>query len=389
MSQSLDNKFLELRRNYIASQFGKLNDVQKQAVFYTQGPLLILAGAGSGKTTVLVNRIANLIRFEMPIRQRRRLWECLRSWWMNWNYCLQKRYSISGAGSALAERPVWPYHILAITFTNKAAGELKIDCPVCLRSRTGCSCIHLSFSMCRILRRDAERLGYPKSFTIYDTDDQQRAMKEVYKSLNVDDKFIPIKAAMSNIGRLKDKMISPKQALAAPADTRAGLIAKIYDAYQKRLLHAGAMDFDDLIYQTVRLIQECEDVREFYQSRYQYVLVDEYQDTSVAQFQLVYLLAGAHRNVCVVGDDDQSIYRFRGATIENILNFEEHFQGAKVIRLEQNYRSTSTILMRRTVLFRITRREKAKLCGQTMARAIRSFIMKQILKWRKQPTLLR
>ena len=149
---------------------------------------------------------------------------------------------------------------------------------------------------------------------------------------------------MSNIGRLKDKMISPKQALAAPADTRAGLIAKIYDAYQKRLLHAGAMDFDDLIYQTVRLLQECEDVREFYQSRYQYVLVDEYQDTSVAQFQLVYLLAGAHRNVCVVGDDDQSIYRFRGATIENILNFEEHFQGAKVIRLEQNYRSTSTIL---------------------------------------------
>lgn len=346
MSQSLDNKFLELRRNYIASQFGKLNDVQKQAVFYTQGPLLILAGAGSGKTTVLVNRIANLIRFGNAYQAEKAPFGVSQELVDELELLLREKGTPSPElAPLLAERPVWPYHILAITFTNKAAGELKNRLSGML-GEAGQD-VHAStfHSACvRILRRDAERLGYPKSFTIYDTDDQQRAMKEVYKSLNVDDKFIPIKAAMSNIGRLKDKMISPKQALAAPADTRAGLIAKIYDAYQKRLLHAGAMDFDDLIYQTVRLLQECEDVREFYQSRYQYVLVDEYQDTSVAQFQLVYLLAGAHRNVCVVGDDDQSIYRFRGATIENILNFEEHFQGTKVIRLEQNYRSTSTIL---------------------------------------------
>ena len=196
----------------------------------------------------------------------------------------------------------------------------------------------------RILRREAGRLGYPQSFTIYDTDDQQRAMKEVYKSMNIDDKFLPLKSAIGAIGRLKDKMISPQDAMSAPADTRAGLVAKVYDAYQKRLWQAGAFDFDDLIYATVKLLRDFEDVREYYQNRFRYILVDEYQDTSVAQFQLVYLLGGEHRNVCVVGDDDQSIYRFRGATIENILNFEQHFPGAKVIRLEQNYRSTSNIL---------------------------------------------
>ena len=169
-------------------------------------------------------------------------------------------------------------------------------------------------------------------------------MKEVYKSMNIDDKFLPLKSAIGAIGRLKDKMISPQDAMSAPADTRAGLVAKVYDAYQKRLWQAGAFDFDDLIYATVKLLRDFEDVREYYQNRFRYILVDEYQDTSVAQFQLVYLLGGEHRNVCVVGDDDQSIYRFRGATIENILNFEQHFPGAKVIRLEQNYRSTSNIL---------------------------------------------
>ena len=346
MNQSFNTQFLTLRRQYIESQFGKLNSVQKQAVFHTKGPLLILAGAGSGKTTVLVNRIANLIKFGGAYQSQQVPFGVTQEHVEE----LEKLLHSGGTPSErltpfLAERPVWPYHILAITFTNKAAGELKSRLSGML-GEAGQD-VHAStfHSACvRILRRDGERLGYPKSFTIYDTDDQQRAMKEVYKTLNVDDKFLPLKSAMASIGRLKDQMISPKQALAAPADTRAGLIAKVYDAYQKRLLQAGAMDFDDLIYQTVRLFQECEDVREFYQARYQYVLVDEYQDTSVAQFQLVYLLAGAHCNVCVVGDDDQSIYRFRGATIENILNFEEHFRGAKVIRLEQNYRSTSTIL---------------------------------------------
>lgn len=320
--------------------------MQRDAVFTTDGPLLILAGAGSGKTTVLVNRIANLIRF---------------------GSAHSSTYAPQGAGPEqvaelerllhsdgepsealrpfLREHTVRPYNVLAITFTNKAAGELKNRLSAMLGEAgqdVNASTFH---SACvRILRREAGRLGYPQSFTIYDTDDQQRAMKEVYKSMNIDDKFLPLKSAIGAIGRLKDKMISPQDAMSAPADTRAGLVAKVYDAYQKRLLQAGAFDFDDLIYATVKLLRDFEDVREYYQNRFRYILVDEYQDTSVAQFQLVYLLGGEHRNVCVVGDDDQSIYRFRGATIENILNFEQHFPGAKVIRLEQNYRSTSNIL---------------------------------------------
>ena len=346
MESQFETQFLALRKKYIEAQFGKLNPVQRDAVFTTDGPLLILAGAGSGKTTVLVNRIANLIRF---------------------GSAHSSTYAPQGAGPEqvaelerllhsdgepsealrpfLREHTVRPYNVLAITFTNKAAGELKNRLSAMLGEAgqdVNASTFH---SACvRILRREAGRLGFPQSFTIYDTDDQQRAMKEVYKSMNIDDKFLPLKSAIGAIGRLKDKMISPQDAMSAPADTRAGLVAKVYDAYQKRLLQAGAFDFDDLIYATVKLLRDFEDVREYYQNRFRYILVDEYQDTSVAQFQLVYLLGGEHRNVCVVGDDDQSIYRFRGATIENILNFEQHFPGAKVIRLEQTYRSTSNIL---------------------------------------------
>ena len=346
MESQFETQFLALRKKYIEAQFGKLNPVQRDAVFTTDGPLLILAGAGSGKTTVLVNRIANLIRFGSAHSS---------------TYAPQgagpeqmeelERLLHSGGEPSEALRPflrehtVRPYNVLAITFTNKAAGELKNRLSAMLGEAgqdVNASTFH---SACvRILRREAGRLGYPQSFTIYDTDDQQRAMKEVYKSMNIDDKFLPLKSAIGAIGRLKDKMISPQDAMSAPADTRAGLVAKVYDAYQKRLLQAGAFDFDDLIYATVKLLRDFEDVREYYQNRFRYILVDEYQDTSVAQFQLVYLLGGEHRNVCVVGDDDQSIYRFRGATIENILNFEQHFPGAKVIRLEQNYRSTSNIL---------------------------------------------
>ncbi len=346
MEQQIQEQFCALRKQYIEAQFRGLNPVQREAVFAAQGPLLILAGAGSGKTTVLVNRIANLIRFGQAYHSA----EIAQPVDAPLLGELERLVQHGGEPSAqlaraLAVRPVKPYHILAITFTNKAAGELKKRLADML-GETGMD-VHAStfHSACvRILRREAERLGFPRSFTIYDTDDQQRAMKEIYRTMHIDDKFLPLKTALGKIGRLKDQMISPKDALAAPADSRDGLVAKVYDAYQKRLLKAGAFDFDDLIYMTVRLLQEHEDVREDYQNRFQYILVDEYQDTSVAQFQLVYLLGGAHRNVCVVGDDDQSIYRFRGATIENILNFEQHFAGANVIRLEQNYRSTATIL---------------------------------------------
>ena len=236
---------------------------------------------------------------------------------------------------------------MAITFTNKAAGELKERLRRMLGGEEGDEVFASTFhSACvRILRRWAEEIGYPRSFTIYDTDDAQRVMKTVYKELSIDDKFLPIKAAINQMSRWKDQLVSPEQALADHArDVKSTQTARIYAAYEKKLKEAGAFDFDDLIYQTVQLLADHPDVREFYQNKYRYLLVDEYQDTSVAQFRLVSLLTGPERNICVVGDDDQSIYRFRGATIENILNFEKLYPGTKTIRLEQNYRSTSNIL---------------------------------------------
>ncbi len=339
-------QFLYFRKQYIEKAFGRLNPVQKEAVFTTDGPLLILAGAGSGKTTVLVNRIANLVRFGSAYNSE----TLAREVTLNDVAALEKAVkedcdAPEALMPLLAQRTVRPWNILAITFTNKAAGELKSRLTAMLGE--GGADINAStfHSACvRILRREAACLGFPQSFTIYDSDDQQRAMKEVYKLLNIDDKFLPVKAAVSAIGRLKDKMISPATALAAPADSRGGIVARVYEAYQKRLEKAGAFDFDDLIYYTVKLLEDNDAVREAYQARFKYVLVDEYQDTSIAQFRLVSLLTGPAQNICVVGDDDQSIYRFRGATIENILSFESNFAGAKVIRLEQNYRSTSNIL---------------------------------------------
>ncbi len=347
MQSSLDTEFLTLRDQYIEQRFGKLNPVQKQAVFTTQGPLLILAGAGSGKTTVLVNRIANIIRFGkahgsdwLPRPVTEPELTALRTAVVMQTDAPAELYPL------LAQEPCRPWHVLAITFTNKAAGELKARLAAMLGDTEGGDVNASTFhSACvRILRREAGRLGFPQSFTIYDSSDQERAMKELYKELMVDDKFLPVKQTLSQIGRMKDQLITPEEALEAPADTKAGLVAKLYAAYAKRLQNAGAMDFDDLIYHTVRLLQNEPEVLRYYQDRFRYVLVDEYQDTSVAQFHLVRLLAGGSGNICVVGDDDQSIYRFRGATIENILNFEQHFPGAKVIRLEQNYRSTTRIL---------------------------------------------
>ena len=360
--QSFDQRFIQLRKQYIEAQFGKLNDMQKQAVFHTEGPLLILAGAGSGKTTVLVNRIANMIRFGKGHQ----------SQWLprpaTQEDCEQLQKALQGAPiepslqPMLEDSPVRPWNVLAITFTNKAAGELKERLAKMLGETMGRDVNASTFhSACvRMLRRDAGKLGFPQSFTIYDTDDQQRAMKEVYKELSVDEKFLPVKSCISAIGRLKDQMISPKDAIEQSENAKQLLIGKIYGAYQTKLLKAGAMDFDDLIYYTVRLLEGFEECRNYYRERFRYILVDEYQDTSIAQFQLVYLLGCVHQNVCVVGDDDQSIYRFRGATIENILNFEKHFKGAQVIRLEQNYRSTSRILDAANCVIRNNHTRKGK-----------------------------
>ena len=348
MAASLQQEFCALRDTYIEKQFGRLNNMQRQAVFTTDGPLLILAGAGSGKTTVLVNRIANLIRFGSAHG----------SDWTPREVTEEDVKALKTAIMTGTDAPAWldgmlrqnavrSWNVMAITFTNKAAGELKERLRNMLGGEEGDEVFASTFhSACvRILRRWAESIGYPRSFTIYDTDDSQRVMKAVYKELSIDDKFFPIKSAINQMSRWKDQLVSPEEALRTPArDTKGAIAAKVYAAYEKKLREAGAFDFDDLIYQTVQLLAEHEDVREFYQNKYRYLLVDEYQDTSVAQFRLVSLLTGPEKNICVVGDDDQSIYRFRGATIENILNFERIFPGTKTIRLEQNYRSTSNIL---------------------------------------------
>ena len=348
MATNLQQEFCKLRDTYIEKQFGRLNEMQRAAVFTTSGPLLILAGAGSGKTTVLVNRIASLIRFGSAHGS-------------SWTPREVTEDDVKALRTALmtgTDAPVWldgmlrkdavrSWNVMAITFTNKAAGELKERLRNMLGGEEGDEVFASTFhSACvRILRRWAEEIGYPRSFTIYDTDDSQRVMKTVYKELSVDDKFFPVKSAINQMSRWKDQLVSPAEALQTPAkDTKGALAARVYAAYEKKLKEAGAFDFDDLIYQTVQLLTEHKEARDFYQSKYRYLLVDEYQDTSVAQFRLVSLLTGPEKNICVVGDDDQSIYRFRGATIENILNFERVYPGTKTIRLEQNYRSTSNIL---------------------------------------------
>ena len=343
----ITKEYLALRDQYIESRFARLNPVQRQAVFATEGPLLILAGAGSGKTTVLVNRIANIIRFgsahgstELPRPVTEADLNDLRN-------AVAAGRDLPRETAYLAVRPARPWNVLAITFTNKAAGELKERLRAMLGETLGGDVNASTFhSACvRMLRRDAERIGFPKSFTIYDSDDQQRVIKQIYKDLMIDDKFLPVKSAIGQISSFKDKLLSAEDVAGEPfANTKAQLVSKIYTAYAGRLKAAGAMDFDDLIFHTVKLLQNDAEAREYYQNRFRYVVVDEYQDTSIAQFHLVRLLAGGTNNVCVVGDDDQSIYKFRGATIENILNFEKVFTGAKTIRLEQNYRSTANIL---------------------------------------------
>lgn len=340
-------EFYTLRRRIMERDFSRMNEPQRQAVFHTEGPLLILAGAGSGKTTVLVNRIASLAKYgqaydspEMPVSLTEEDMAHLRN-------CAAGAVPIDTAAidrCAVDPCPAW--RILAITFTNKAAGELKERLERML-GEDGRDVMASTFhSLCaRILRRHGERLGFSPHFTIYDTDDSRRLMKDCMKALNIEEKVLGHKAILGEIGRAKDKLLSP-QDLAAQAgqDFRLKKVAEAYAAYQKRLREADAMDFDDLLCNTVVLFLENPDVLEQYQRRWRYLMVDEYQDTNHAQYRFISMLAEGSGNLCVVGDDDQSIYKFRGATIENILSFEEQFPGCTVIRLEQNYRSTSTIL---------------------------------------------
>lgn len=350
MTEEMIHRFIAARRKYIAGQFQNLNKMQQEAVLTTEGPLLLLAGAGSGKTTVLINRIANLIRFgsgsdsnlvpdtvtEDDVLFLETLTDPVTAF-------DRKRVDL-----LCALDPALPWSIIAITFTNKAANELKDRLETMLGPEAqDVWAMTFHSACCRILRREIERLGYTRSFTIYDTSDSERMMKEIIKDMGLDDKTFPAKYVLSIISREKDKLTTPQMLLdrvEATNDLRMLHVAKAYQRYQQKLKENNALDFDDIIFQTVKLLQEHEDVRAFYQRKFRYVLVDEYQDTNHAQYLLTALLAGGYENICVVGDDDQSIYRFRGATIENILSFEKQYRGSRTIRLEQNYRSTQAIL---------------------------------------------
>ncbi len=339
-------KFIELRKQAIEKQFGRMNAMQRSAIFHTQGPLLVLAGAGSGKTTVLVNRIANIIQFGdayysgdlcRPVTQSDM--DAIEA------YLAGDDFAYVEIDDLMRVNAPRPWEILAITFTNKAANELKERLERML-GPDGLDIWASTFhSACaRILRRHGEHLGFTNHFTIYDTDDSRRAMKECQRALNIEERVIGHKAALAEISRAKDSLISPEEFKQnAGSDFRLQKIAALYELYQQNLQRADAMDFDDIIVNTVRLLETNKEVLEYYQNRFKYIMVDEYQDTNHAQYRLVSILAAKHRNLCVVGDDDQSIYKFRGATIENILSFEKQFN-ATVIKLEQNYRSTQTIL---------------------------------------------
>ncbi len=359
-----ENRFISARRRAIGAKFSRLNDMQREAVLTTEGPLLLLAGAGSGKTTVLINRIANLLEFgrgsdcnEIPENVTEADIEFLES-------CAENPQTADAGRlrSLCAVEPAQPWQVIAITFTNKAADELKSRLEAMLGPEANDVWAMTFHSACvRILRRNIERLGYAPGFTIYDTTDSNSIMKRILKELDLDEKTYPPKTVLNYISRAKDAMVTPRQfAASAGGDIRKKNIAAAYSAYEKRLKDANAVDFDDLILLTVRLLMEFDDVRDYYQRKFRYVLIDEYQDTNNLQYLLASNLAGGYENICVVGDDDQSIYKFRGATIENILNFENRYKGARTIRLEQNYRSTGNILAAANAVIRNNLGRKGK-----------------------------
>ena len=347
--QNLHDRYLKAKRELFNKAYSELNEMQRQSVFSVDGPLLILAGAGSGKTTVLVKRIAfiikygnayasNYVPFDISDREVEQLENALN---------LTKE-EIIPLLDRFAQSPCAPWRMLAITFTNKAAGEIKSR----INTQLGDSDIANEIwsgtfhSIClRILRVHGDKIGYSTGFSIYDQDDSKKAITTCMKDLDIDTKMLPVKSVQNTISRAKDKMITPDMFYSEVGnDYRLKQIGRIYEAYQNKLRASNALDFDDIIMQTVILLRKFPEVREYYQNRFRYVCVDEYQDTNEAQFALTALLSGGYGNIMVVGDDDQSIYKFRGATIENILNFDKTFPDAKIVRLEQNYRSTQNIL---------------------------------------------
>ena len=363
----LERRFIKARRDAIAADYQNLNEQQRQGVLATEGPLLLLAGAGSGKTTVLIHRVANLLRFgrgsdtdEIPIPISEDEVQFLE----------QYAAAPDAAQRPLMEylcavEPARPWEVLAITFTNKAANELKERLGRMLGEEVAADVWASTFhSACvRILRRDIDRLGFDRSFTIYDSDDSKRVIKDIIKELELEEKSFPPREVQTIISRAKNDMQTPEDFAEqgkAINDWRKIRMGKVYSLYNKKLRDANALDFDDLLWHTVRLLETAGDVREYYQRKFRYILIDEYQDTNALQYRLAALLTNQAKNICVVGDDDQSIYRFRGADITNILSFERQFKGARVIRLEQNYRSTQNILDAANAVIRHNQGRKGK-----------------------------
>lgn len=350
MTETIKERYLSAKKALFDKAYSALNDKQREAVFTTEGPLLILAGAGSGKTTVLVKRIAFIIKYgnayysqNVPEGMNEAQIESLES------ALALPAEEIEQLLPVFISNPCPPWQVLAITFTNKAANEMKtrlasvFSNDESIANDIWAGTFH---SVCmRILRRYGSRIGYGEGFTIYDTDDAKKLISSCLKKLNIDEKILPIKSVMNEISRAKDKLMTPEMFESeAGSDFRLSKTALVYKEYQKVLKESNALDFDDIIMQTVRLLHEDEEARTYYQRRFRYVCVDEYQDTNKAQFVLTSLISAGSRNLMVVGDDDQSIYKFRGATIENILDFDRTYDDAKVIKLEQNYRSTQNIL---------------------------------------------
>lgn len=338
---------IALKQQAFRKYFHSLNEQQQQAVFSVNGPVLVLAGAGSGKTTAIISRIVNMIYFGDGYAKADGYLPEEDAVWLQAYIDGKEPEDVERLREILAIAPIRPWNILAITFTNKAAGEMRARLASTLGEELASS-VHAStfHSACvQILRRSIERLGYGSDFAIYDADDSRKLMKSCLADCNVSEKQFPSRGIVQEISNAKDAMISPEEMWEdAGEDYRKQTVARLYAAYQRHLRESNALDFDDIIYLTVELFRRFPEELAKYQYRFPYVLVDEYQDTNHAQYQLISLLTHASGNLCVVGDDDQSIYRFRGATIENILGFEEEFPDCTVIRLEQNYRSTQNIL---------------------------------------------
>ena len=339
-----------IKQTFLNYYFSSLNPQQLQAVLHINGPLLVLSGAGSGKTTVIVNRIVNMILFGDAYNSQSDYVDD-NTKELIYEYLNGEEVDISEIAYGISENPVRPWNILAITFTNKAAGELKSR----LSNKLGDIAQNINASTfhsacARILRFEIDALGFNSNFTIYDTDDTKRLMKACMKELNIDPKNFPVKSVLSIISLAKNDLVSPKEFIESDNNKyvydafKQRIIGQIYEYYQQRLKEANALDFDDLLFKTVELFEKYPDILEKYQFKYKYILVDEYQDTNIAQYKLISMLSEKYKNLCVVGDDDQSIYSFRGATIENILSFEKQFPNCRTIKLEQNYRSTKTIL---------------------------------------------